>query len=283
MLNNYLNLMKMKNLFNKAAMLTVLLSALTIYSCVDPVDLVSENAMEGGLVDVLSGSIPYKVGTNPTLEISLEVPIGPGIQTVEVTKTFTTVDGDASNTVVLTNIDISGQNEQDIVTKSFTVDYSDLIDGMVLGGNPLPADDSEMNIGDGWTLNFTSIMSDGRRVLNNGATNIGIANPYAGKYSRVGHLLHPSAGDLYYDETGLDLKTVDASTVKTLCGYWENPAYIMTIKVNADYSCVTGGDVGGSPISNVPGKVNEYDPATKTFTLNYTYNGRLFDEVLTAE
>jgi len=273
----------MKNILYKASALVMIFTVLALNSCVDPVDLVTENAKEGGLVDVLSQSVPFKAGTNPTILVEFEIPIGPGIESVEVQKTFTTVDGESSNTVVLTTIAINKANEQDIVEESFTVVYDDLIEGLSVGGSPLPDSDSEMSIGDSWTLEYIAIMSDGRRVANNGTTNIGIANPYAGKYSRVGHLLHPSAGDLYYDETGLDLKTVDASTLKTLVGYWENPNYILTIKVNPDYTCTIGGDVSGSEVTAIPGKVNVYDPVTKTFTLNYTYNSRLFDEVLTAE
>ncbi len=273
----------MKNILNKTYILLFAMIALALNSCVEPDDLITSDAKAGGLVDVLSGNIPFKAGTNPTLEISLEIPVGPGIQSIEVSKSFTTVDGKSSNAVVLSNIDISNANEQAIVEKSFTVDYSSLIADLVLEGNPLPPTDAGLSIGDTWTFVYTSIMADGRRVANNGVTNIGIANPYAGKYHRVGHLLHPSAGDLYYDETGLELNTVDASTVKTLCGYWENPAYILTVKVNADNSVTVGGDVGGSEITGIPGKVNAYDPATKTFTLNYTYNGRLFDETMTAE
>ncbi len=273
----------MKNVLYRASALLMIFTALALNSCVDPVDLVTENAQEGGLIDVLSQSLPFKAGTNPTLEIAFDVPVGPGIQSVEVTKVFTTVDGDVSNTVVLETIDIANSNTSDIVSKNFTVVYDDLIEGLTVNGSPLPADEKDNEIGDAWTLHYYSIMSDGRRVANNQITNIGVANPYAGKYSRVGLLIHPTAGNLPYDETGLDLKTVDASTVKTLVGYWENPNYSLVITVNPDFTCSITGDVGGTEVTAIPGKDNKYDPATKKFTLNYTYNGRLFNEVMTAE
>ena len=83
----------MKNILNKTYVLVFAMLALALNSCVEPDDLITSDAKEGGLVDVLSGNIPFKSGTNPTLEVSFEIPVGPGIQTVEVAKSFTTVDG----------------------------------------------------------------------------------------------------------------------------------------------------------------------------------------------
>lgn len=275
--------MNMKNIFNKGCLLFVAITAVALSSCVDPVDLVTENAKEGGLVNPVSGNIPYIVGVDQVSEVGIVIPTGPGVQSIEVWNTFQTVDGLTSNSVLMSTIDVSSGNTGDDVEEAFNVDYSDLSEGITLEGAPLPASDTELSVGDFWTLNFTSIMPDGRKVLNNAQTTIGIANPYAGVYSRVGLLIHPTAGNLPYDETGLELITVDGSTVKTLVGYWENPAYILTIKVNADFSCTIGGIVGTNEVTAQPGKVNVYDPATKTFTLNYTYNSRLFSEVMTLE
>jgi len=252
-------------------------------ACLKDDDLVTADAKEGGLVNVISKTVPYKVGTSPTLEITLNIPIGPGISSIEVMKVFKTDGGESSNVVLLSSIPVDKANVTSIVEKKFSLVYADLIKDLTLNGNALPSVETDLTIGDSWKITYVSVMEDGRKVLNNGLTNIGVANPYAGKYSRTGLLVHPTAGNLPYEETGLDLVTVDATTLKTLVGYWENTAYILTIKVNADNSVTIGGDVGGTAVTATPGLTNVYDPATKTFSLHYTYNGRLFTETLTAE
>jgi hypothetical protein len=98
-----------------------------------------------------------------------------------------------------------------------------------------------------------------------------IANPYQGLYNCTGVFSHPTAGNRDIDEEK-DLSTVDCKTVATTVG--DLGGYQVTFTVNADNSVTIGGAVSASqPCIPVPGKPNYYDPATKSFHVNYQYTG----------
>ncbi|MFA6128391.1 MAG: hypothetical protein WC699_13905 [Bacteroidales bacterium] len=50
----------------------------------------------------------------------------------------------------------------------------------MIGGEPLPSDETLLPIGNSWRLSYVSVMQDGREVLNNATTTISFANIYAG-------------------------------------------------------------------------------------------------------
>lgn len=268
----------MKNKLLTILSFTALILVLAVFSsCEKPVDLVTEDALAGGLINISSTSVPYKSGVTTDIPIDIDIPAGAAISSIEIYSTFNRLaDGESSSEVLLKTLPVSGS------TLSTTVNYSELAAGLTVGGSALPSDASGLSIGDNWVLRYVIKMGDGRILQCADITAITIANPYAGNYTREGVLVHPSAGVLPYGPEEITLATVDGSTVQTICGYWENPNYSLTIKVNADLSVVCGGDVGGSEVTNIPGSVNEYDAATKTFTLHYTYNGRTFAETVTA-
>jgi len=60
-------------------------------------------------------------------------------------------------------------------------------------------------------------MSDGRKVINNSTTNIGVANQYAGTYQVDGIFHHPTAGDRPINEEKF-LTPIDAYTCWTTLG-----------------------------------------------------------------
>ncbi len=101
-----------------------------------------------------------------------------------------------------------------------------------------------------------------------------IANPYAGKYYSSGNFIHPTAGTRTIDEDK-DVKTIDCKTVTLSCGdLGGDESTWLLVTVNADNSLTLGGGLSASqPYIPTTGKVNKYDPATKTFTLNYYYVG----------
>jgi len=108
-----------------------------------------------------------------------------------------------------------------------------------------------------------------------------ISNPYEGIYHSSGTFTHPTAGVRTIDEDK-ELSTVDCKTVKTTVG--DLGGYDAIFTVNPDFTVtVTGGLSASQPL--VPDGVNKYDPATKTFTVNYYYVGgggnRVIAETLT--
>ena len=101
-----------------------------------------------------------------------------------------------------------------------------------------------------------------------------IANPYAGLYHATGVFTHPVNGPRNIDEDK-ELKTVDCQTVTCSAGDLGGTQDTwVTLTINADNSITIGGSLSASqPYLPQTGKVNTYDPGTKTFTLNYYYEG----------
>jgi len=277
----------MKNKLLTILSLTLLVLTLAVFNaCEKPVDLVTEDALSGGLLVGMTSAVPYKVGVTTDINLTMNVPKGTEITTIELYKKFYNItDGKWSNEALLTSIDISGANSSAALEKAVSVNYASLSEGLTIDGVGLPASADQLSIGDKWEVTYVSKMADGRAVHNGTKTVITIANPYAGTYTRTGELVHQTAGLLPYGPEEIDLVTVDASTVKTIVGYFENPNYYLTINVAADYSVICGGDLAGYTIGPKIGEPSSYDPATKTFTLNYytvTSGTRDFTETLVA-
>jgi hypothetical protein len=98
-----------------------------------------------------------------------------------------------------------------------------------------------------------------------------INNPFAGNYKVTGTFVHPTAGTRVIDESKT-LSTVNCSTVETSIGDLGGSGFL--IKVNADNTVTIGGELSASqPLLPITGQTNAYNPATKTFTLNYYYVG----------
>lgn len=118
----------------------------------------------------------------------------------------------------------------------------------------------------------------GKRTVNFSAR-----NAYEGKYRATGTFTHPTAGPraIARDKT---LATINANTVETEYADLGGAGYVMRLVVNADNSVTVLGQ-GAVPATHSQFGVNKYDPATKTFTLNYKYPGgggdRVINETLT--
>jgi hypothetical protein len=108
----------------------------------------------------------------------------------------------------------------------------------------------------------------------------GTPNKYDGAYKSTGYFTHPTAPRaIDLDKT---LITIDKSTSETQ--FADLGGYTMWLKVNKDNSVTIipqGVAAGLAGPFEQPG-VNKYDPATKTFTLNYQYNvgSRVITEVI---
>ena len=256
-------------------------------ACVEPVDLVTADAKTGGLVDPLTRNVPYKLGATPNIEVDLVIPMGPGISTIEVYNQFRTVDGKASNTVLLRSVVVSNANANTEAESSFTITYEDLISGLTIDGAALPDDELDLDIGDSWSLTYLSVLSgDNRQVWNNAKTSIGVANQYAGNYQVTGVFNHPTAGPRNINERKF-LSPIDGVTCLTYAGDLSGfgTDYEIYIIVNPDNSVtVTGSPNTVTDIIMTAGQPNVYDPATGKFTLNYYYNAaapRVISEVYT--
>jgi hypothetical protein len=112
----------------------------------------------------------------------------------------------------------------------------------------------------------------------------GIQNAYQGTYASVGFFTHPVAASSRAIAKDKELVTISANSCSTELGDLGTSGYQMLLTVNPDNS-VTISPLGATPATMRQDGVNVYDPAAKTFTLNYYYPGsggnRVITEVLT--
>jgi hypothetical protein len=266
--------------------LPMLALGLILSACQKNDDLLTADAKTGGLA-IPTKSVPYKLGATPTVPLQLTVPMGPGISKIEVFNQYTrSADGVTSNKVLMSTIDIASGNVTAEMVKDFSVAYADLKNGLTLDGAALPDDETLLPIGDSWKLSYESIMADGRRVVNNGKTNIAVANIYAGTYQCTGVFTHPTAGPRPINEEKF-LTPLSAYSCSIPAGDLGSSGYSVTITVDpatndvsfsegvpTDMFAQTGGD-----------KRSYYEPSTGKFYLHYFYVGatgnRLMDEEYT--
>ena len=268
---------------------------LGLTSCDDYEDVITGDAKTGGLLTA-TNSVPYKLGSTPSFDITLDIFQGPGIKEIKVYNSFThNVDEEttiSSNMVLMATLNVSSANNSGDIAKSLTLTYEDLIDGITLSGYTMPSDELLLQIGDFWTLNYYSVMEDGREVLNNSKTTVGVANFFAGTYNTRVTYRHPSFGtypnNIYVDSNyKKDLVALNATTCETYMSTWTDTP--MRITINPDNSLTVvwvdpPADTSlGDPYDAT--KVSRYDPATGIIYLYYNYMGsggyRIFWEVFT--
>jgi hypothetical protein len=117
--------------------------------------------------------------------------------------------------------------------------------------------------------------------LNQGGRLMGlpITNPYAGSYHVTGTFTHPTAGARAIDRNKT-FSTVTCKSVQTEVGDTGVNGLVLTI--NADNSVdISGSYSSTQPCVAVTGQPNVYNPATRTFTLNYYYSGTGGNRVIT--
>ena len=234
-------------------------------------DLMTADVKTGGLIDPTS-SIPYKLGSTPSVSITLDIPKGPGIESVEVYRTYT-----GKTEVLDQTISIASANTSDDVAKTITYTYTQLINGL-----SMPADEGLLEIGDKWTIRYVSVMADGREVDVASTTTIAVANFFAGSYEKDMKYFHPTAGGTYpttpysaYTEN-VDLVADNAYECQDWFGVWENTKIIIHIDPAQNYQVtltfVDRSDAGmGDP--NNAANVCSYDPTTGVLKLYYFYPG----------
>lgn len=254
-------------------------------ACNKSEDLVTKDAKTGGLV-IPSGSIPYKLGATPSVSITVTIPMGPGIATIEVyNKYIGLAAGSESNQVLISTIDVASANVTEEIVKTFTITYADLKKDLVIDGAGLPSDELLLPIGDSWELSYISVMaSDGRKVVNNSVTGIAVANIYAGLYQCVGVFHHPTAGDRPINEEKF-LTPLSAYSCSIPAGDLGSSGYSVTITVDPVSNDVSFSN--GVPVDMFAqtDKRSYFDPANGHFYLYYFYVGasgnRAMDEEYT--
>lgn len=210
---------------NIKILLLLILGLSLITSCTDDDnDELTGGAITGGLLSLNNTAIGYVVGNGATYTASGSVYQG-NVQTVsvDVYKSFTSSStGETSNEVLYETLDIANTTVGQNGTFSTSFDYEDLITGLTVGGNPLPANDGELSIGDYWTIRYVSTLSDGNVVTNASTTRVSVGTRFAGLYStveaeyyRIGELTYVTA-DYQNFVPELEIQSVDATTYRVV-------------------------------------------------------------------
>jgi hypothetical protein len=258
-------------------------------ACQKNEDLLTADAKTGGLA-IATGSVPYKLNATPSVPLTLDIPMGPGISKIEVFNQYSGIvkindsvsEPRISNKVLMSTIDVASGNVSTDITKDFSVTYTDLAKGLTYNGAALPTDEGLLAIGDKWVLTYESIMAaDGRRVVNNANTTIAVANLYAGYYSCTGVFTHPTAGPRDIDETKF-LTPVNAYSCSLPAGDLGAAGYFVTITVDPATNDISFSNGIPTEMLAQPGMRSYYDPETGHIFLHYFYVGssgsRLIDE-----
>ncbi len=253
-------------------------------ACTQSEDIMTSNVVVGGLVTPITVNVPYKLNATPSFDINIRVPKGPAIDKVELYKVFKNKAGKSSNSALLTTLNVNKGNVADDFTGKVTLNYTSLTSGLTINGTALPANESLLNIGEYWTINYVAVMSDDqRKVINASTTNIGVANKYAGTYQCVGVFTHPVAGPRPINEEKF-LKPLTANSCNIPVGDLGSSGYFVDIVIDQATNTVTFAN--GVPVDILPSdKRSYYEPATGKFYLYYYYVGgtgnRVIEEVYT--
>ena len=280
----------MKHILKLTAFILVT-QVLFFTACVEPDDLMTSDAKTGGLV-IPSTNLLLKAGAGQSFDVVLEIPQGPGIQSLILKKSFNQGDTLMSNVAEMQSVDVSSANANDTAFISFSLDYAALKEGLTMeNGDPMPAEETGLGIGDYWTITYTSIMTDGREVLNNGTTVIAVSNQYAGYYQCVGYFNHPNASGDRAINMEKFLSPISQTKCLTELGDLGASGYDIFIDVLPDNTVVvTRGITCPTDVFMSPGFTSYYEPATGKFYLWYYYVGgageggetrRIIDEVYT--
>ena len=254
--------------------LSLILAVLTFTSCdKTPVDLMTGDVKTGGILSPTS-AIPYKLGGTPSFDVTISIPKGPGIASIDVYKKYT-----GKTEILDQSVNVGSANATENASVKITYDYAQLTSGL-----DMPADETVLAIGDAWTLRYVSVMEDGREVSVSKKTTITVANKYAGYYQCVGVFSHPTAGDRPINEKKF-LTPIDANSSWGNAGDLGASGYFVKLTVDPVTNQVTCGTWQDIEMANYPGEENYYDPATGEFHVSYFYVGgtgnRIMREVWT--
>lgn len=233
------------------------LVAVFFIQCDAEEDLVTENALEGGLVDISSTAINYVVGSGATYTFDLFVHQEGDVKvnTINLYKSaykvpvaWTNADSVAdgvtdsiparwSDEILEHTITIT---ESSVSHHVSTLDWSfdDLRDGLTidatsdptLTGGVLPTSDGLLRIGDYFNFVVEAVLSDGRIVRQAIPVKMTVSTRYAGTYKFVEGLYYrlgvlSSAGDYWYET--YQFESIDAKTYRMvgMCAWLDNELF----------------------------------------------------------
>ncbi len=203
----------------------ILLTTVFIYSCNDEDLNVTDNAAgfsTGGLVRNDSKLVNYVIGSDADYTFNMLIYQGAVKTTsIDIMKSFTTASGEQSNEMLLKNVPVTNTGTDSF---SFSTNYEELINGLEVGGQPLPTNDAELVIADFWTLRYVAVTSEGKSHSNGVTSKLAVSTRLAGTYNiELGWYIHPStAPGLAADYSG------DKRIIESVANVPDFATYLMT-------------------------------------------------------
>ena len=233
-------------------LLLTLFSLVTVLACVDnDNDELTGNATVGGYVAVNNPLVSYVVASGATYSAAGTLFQGKEkVSSIDIYKSFTnSVTGSVSNEVLLKTITIDEQNSGSLVDFSFDFTYGELITDLVIDEEPLPADDSGLNIGDFWQLRYASNTSEGDLNFNQKTTKVAVGTRYAGVYD-TSNSVYWNSGSLQggsWDGTERIIESVNATVYRHVgLAYWDDNEFFFTVDSNTNVITVLDVDLEDS-------------------------------------
>ena len=233
--------------------LTILfLSLITFYACNDDdlnVDNPDANAVEGGLLDVKNTSINYVVGNPGPYTANIRVFQGAVKTTsIRIAKTFYSGNLKSNTIDNFKTITISDTDQNSFVSYSF--DFSEMVEGLSVGGAALSAADTDYQIGDYWKFDYYVQTSNGEH-LSYAGTKATISTRYAGTYNVLESAYWNSGGLQSGDWNGSEvvIESIDASIYKhNGLAYWSDNTYYFTVDSDTGAITILDVDLNGDDV-----------------------------------
>ncbi|MEZ4907645.1 MAG: hypothetical protein R2771_08435 [Saprospiraceae bacterium] len=199
----------------------VILSGLFFTNCSSELQDNTAGAVLGGYVTVDNANLNYVVGDGGTYAFDMLTHENSDydIKSVKIYKSAVIYDA-ASDSILTTNevlsetIDLSSNTNTKVSSKAYS--YADLIEGLTLNGNSLPASDGDLSIGDKFEFRIETVMANGETYQQAYTVNMTVSTRFAGtylvtagSYYRLGVL----SADMWVGEL-MVIESIDAKTYR---------------------------------------------------------------------
>ena len=298
----------MKNIFKNTAAL--LFAAIALTSCLKDDTMVLDPEKAGSNIIEFANPVEIAVHGSTTAAYTMAYPIIPTATTIPISISYSGVEDVAPEDITVkfavgsqAVIDQynTEQNKTFVMmpTNLYTISSTNVVilKGRKTGTFTISTPTSQFDLTRSYALPLTITSSSRGIISGNFGTiilNLAAKNAYDGIYKNVSGSIQrytnpttPTIGDalngtLQYNPD-VTLKTIDANTVEVSGLRWGSStggaqgsgvAGIDNLQIVVDpvTNLVTMKALGNPTLKNVVGRVNKWDPATKTFTLNFDWN-----------
>ncbi len=255
---------------------------LSLMQCDSEDDLVTKNALEGGLINASTTAINYVVGNDADYKFDLYINQGnTQIEEVRLYKSFYAVPvpwSDPSDTTHTTADSIPAKWSNEVLQETITItnnlshwitstplDYAGLIANLQIDGANLPASDGELRIGDYFNFVVEAKLKGGRLLKQSYTVKMTVSTRFAGSYRCVEGIyyrLGVLTGTTADWPAATQIESVDARTYRVVewWGLFDGNTWYFQIQDDGTITYPEGQKFNGQPMITC-----ESNPADMTF------------------